>query len=467
MSQQSKCNTAPQQPKRYNQGVCRNAVRVIANEFAACFHTVIARPVAHRKPPVRDGWKERPATAAEVAAALDDPDLVVGMIPGRAGQIVIDVDTDRGKPVDKWVDEVEESLGPPLYSEPTPSGGRHLHYLTDRPVGDSVWEGGEVKCLSGYAVTYAPEGLLAALENVQDSAPVDMSAWPISAPQAHTKRTGAAHRRASGPSASREHVLRRALEHIDCRRLGRWRWVTVLMGLHHDACTGRITHDAALQMAVAWSRTDPRRFHEGECERLWRGFRSELPDGREPVTAGTVLEMGVWFGYRPGRKWNKPKHKWGRSRDPDLNGRQERELDHLYAQARQQRTGRKDRLTVRVNHGHLASLMDCSRRTVVRDVAHLQEKKRMREVGREVIRHATGGHVEKVYELLPVGARHQKPVSLIPDGQRAAWQACAAERQEVPSGPRVLMGGRLFVVVPPHVTGGLPRLFPVDSRAPP
>lgn len=45
----------------------------------------------------------------------------------------------------------------------------------------------------------------------------------------------------------------------------------------------------------AWSRADARRFHEGECERKWRSFRS---DG---VAGGTLVAMARRAGWEPDR----------------------------------------------------------------------------------------------------------------------------------------------------------------------
>ena len=247
---------------------------------------------------------------------------------------------------------------------------------------------------------------------------------------------------------------------IPCEKLSYLEWLFVGFGLHREEHYGRI--EDGLGMWVEYSKTDPARYVEGECAAKWRGFD---PDGG--ITARSIYALAKHYGYRSGIRRRKAKHKWGQSDDPELNGRQQQMLDYWFSQAKQERASRKDGLLVRVNQSDTANLMDCSRRTVVRDVSHLQDVNRMREVGKATVKHEAGGHVETVYEMLPVSTRHEKPVNLIPDEQQAAWSSCIVERQDVPDGPRVSMGGKLYVVIPPHITGGLPQLVPLESRAPP
>ena len=421
-------------------------------------HYVVAD--ASSKAPIAAGWLDAPASAADVEAALPDPDLLVGHVAGKVGLVVIDIDTDRGKPVSEWADMVEESLGPAVCTVRTRSGGLHLYYRCDQPVRDRQWPGGEIRCLSGYTVLWDADAVLAALEGLQDAELVDTAAWPVNGQQAASRRQVRKPRPASRPSRSREESLRAAMASIPCDKLSYFAWLFVGFGLHREEHYGWI--EDGLGMWVEFSKTDPARYVEGECASKWHGFD---PDGG--ITAKTIYALAKDFGYRSGIRRRKPVYKWGKSDDLDLNGRQQQELNHWYAQAKQERASRKDGLLVQVNQSETAALMGCSRRTVVRDVAHLQDQNRMREVGQEVVRHASGGHVERVYELIPVSTRHRKPISRIPDGQQAAWQEFVEERQDVPEGPLVSMGGQIYVVIAPHITGGLPKLVPVESRAPP
>ena len=415
-------------------------------------HYVVAD--ARDKRPLAADYLIAPATADEIAAARSEPWLTLGHVPGRAGLLVVDIDRDTAAHRDAVID----SLGPPLCEVRT-RRGIHLYYRTSQPAGNRSWEGGEIRCTNGYAVLWDEDAVLAALENVQDAEPVDVSLWPISKQKATSRKPRRKPKRASKPSASMGKAIRGWLRYLDCRRLSYDEWLHVGFGLHQAYHYGLIPDGLALW--VEFSQTDPDRYVEGECAAKWRGFD---PDGG--ITYRKIRWLAHQNGYRP-RKWRKAINKWGKTDDPDLNGRQQQEMDHWYAQAKQERASRKGGLLVQVNQSDTAALMRCSRRTVVRDVAHLQDLNRMREVGRATVRHAAGGHVETVYELIPNSTRHQKPVSLIPDDQQAAWQECVEERQDVPDGPRVSMGGRVYVLIPPHLTGGLPKLVPADPRAPP
>ena len=48
----------------------------------------------------------------------------------------------------------------------------------------------------------------------------------------------------------------------------------------------------------AWSRADPARYHAGECEKKWNSFRGSMHD----VTMGTIVQMAIENGFRPGKK---------------------------------------------------------------------------------------------------------------------------------------------------------------------
>lgn len=85
-----------------------------------------------------------------------------------------------------------------------------------------------------------------------------------------------------------------ALEHIDPAMLGYSEWEQVGMALHESGLPCSLWED--------WSRRDPARFREGECERKWRGFGH----GATKVSSGTIVKMARDRGWEPGRKTGKP-----------------------------------------------------------------------------------------------------------------------------------------------------------------
>ena len=87
--------------------------------------------------------------------------------------------------------------------------------------------------------------------------------------------------------ADKELDLLDALEHIDPGGLDYQGWLSVGMGLHEAGCPVSAWED--------WSRRDPRRYHPGECQKKWGGFRGAA----NPVTAGTIVQMAFDRGWRP------------------------------------------------------------------------------------------------------------------------------------------------------------------------
>ena len=265
------------------------------------------------------------------------------------------------------------------------------------------------------------DAVLAAYECLEDAEPVDTTAWPISHQQAATRERRRMTRRARQPSRSLEKGLRVALTKTPCRRLVYEDWLRIGFGLHHAEAYGLIEN--GLDMWVEFSKTDPRRYRPGECAALWGRFDADPPD-RDPVTIKTIFAIAKRNGYRPSEyRRRKAVHRWGQSDDPDLNGRQERELNILYSRAKQDRSSRKDGLLVQVRQGDVATVVGCSRRTVVRDFDHLKSVERLREVDQAVVKHESGGHIEKIYELLPVSDRHQRPQRHFSQAEQEAWDA--------------------------------------------
>lgn len=79
-----------------------------------------------------------------------------------------------------------------------------------------------------------------------------------------------------------------ALDFVDPARLSYQEWLEVGLSLH----------DVGLPMGAwdAWSRRDPARYHEGECERKWAGFGGGM--GRH-VSSGTLAAMAMEAGWPP------------------------------------------------------------------------------------------------------------------------------------------------------------------------
>ena len=77
------------------------------------------------------------------------------------------------------------------------------------------------------------------------------------------------------------------LEYIDPARLSYQDWVSVGMALQHEGYDMEAWED--------WSRRDPGRFHPGECEKKWAGFRGSAA----PVTGATITQMAKENGWIP------------------------------------------------------------------------------------------------------------------------------------------------------------------------
>ena len=83
-----------------------------------------------------------------------------------------------------------------------------------------------------------------------------------------------------------------ALHAIDPAALSREEWLKVGMALKHEG--------APVSQWDTWSSSDSKRYHPGECEKLWAGFRGSS----SPVTIGSVVNIAKRFGYQPPRRDN-------------------------------------------------------------------------------------------------------------------------------------------------------------------
>lgn len=86
---------------------------------------------------------------------------------------------------------------------------------------------------------------------------------------------------------SRGYNLAEVIEGIDPALCSYQEWLEVGMALHAEGYQCSVWED--------WSRRDAPRYHDGECERKWRGF------GRNPnpVTGGTLVQMAKDQGWEP------------------------------------------------------------------------------------------------------------------------------------------------------------------------
>ncbi len=75
-----------------------------------------------------------------------------------------------------------------------------------------------------------------------------------------------------------------ALKTLNVADMTRAEWIAVGMGLKHEGFPVSVWDD--------WSRNDPR-YHPGECERLWKGFRGS----GTPVTGGSIFAMAQERGW--------------------------------------------------------------------------------------------------------------------------------------------------------------------------
>lgn len=86
---------------------------------------------------------------------------------------------------------------------------------------------------------------------------------------------------------SRGYDLAEVIEGIDPASLDYNGWLGVGMALHAEGYQCSVWEQ--------WSRRDPKRHHEGECERKWKGFGHSL----NPVTGGTLVQMAKDRGWEP------------------------------------------------------------------------------------------------------------------------------------------------------------------------
>ena len=339
---------------------------------------------------------------------------------------------------------VTEQLGAPLFEARTRSGGLHLYYRCDKPVGSSNWKGGEIRCAKGYAVLWDEDAVQAALEQIDQVDAVDVSQWPI------RYKTGKRRGPAKGWRGQTARV-RSALQFIPCREVSYGEWVEVGMEFHWGEAYGCI--EDGLELWRAWSATDPDRYKIGECAAKWRGF-----DAEGGLTLGSFFRLAKQHGWKGCRRRGR---RTGAKRDqghPLLNARQVEIHNILTAIAR---PGKSGRLTVSVLHRVLADHFGCCRETIVRDFKHLKACGYVRIVGQRSVREADGGFVAPVYR--PTDPEMERWLQLARANRAPARRVAVVD----------MAGGVCDIFAPiPGVGSGLPVLrrrsgAEVTSRAPP
>ncbi len=77
------------------------------------------------------------------------------------------------------------------------------------------------------------------------------------------------------------------LDHIDPAALDYQEWVNVGMALKDEGYTCKDWDN--------WSKSDPARYHAGDCEKKWQSFNGSAA----PVTAGTIIQYAKNQGWQP------------------------------------------------------------------------------------------------------------------------------------------------------------------------
>ena len=250
------------------------------------------KPNKRKAVPAAKGWNEKRPGWQAVASHIDEGGRV-GLIPASVGLIVVDVDTDHQWGAAQLADYVRERIGAPICEVGTRSGGVHMYYRAPEgaEIGNITWRvdgvgGGEIRHAAGFVRLYETGAVAAALENLADYAPVEVSSWPFSGESAETAGCSAGSvsaRREDG--CSRPDVgdllarLHPDMPHDD--------WLKVGMVLHKIG--------ESLDTWDRWSRGGLR-YEPGKCAAKWETFDADKPGG---VGMGTLVYMAKESGARP------------------------------------------------------------------------------------------------------------------------------------------------------------------------
>ena len=248
------------------------------------------KPNKRKAVPAAKGWNEKRPSWEAVASRIDGGGSV-GLIPASVGLIVVDVDTDHQWGAAQLAEHVRERIGAPICEVGTRSGGLHMYYRAPEgaKIGNITWRvdgvgGGEIRHAAGFVRLYETAAVAAALENLPDYAPVEVTSWPFSDGKSAGCSDGSV-------SARRENGCLRpdvgdllARLHPDMPHDD---WLKVGMALHKIG--------ESLDTWERWSRGGLR-YEAGKCAAKWSTFDADKPGG---VGMGTLVYMAKESGARP------------------------------------------------------------------------------------------------------------------------------------------------------------------------
>jgi len=84
-------------------------------------------------------------------------------------------------------------------------------------------------------------------------------------------------------------------------------WIRIGMALHHTGA------DWGLALWDAWSQQCPAKYHVDDQDSHWESFSQSGPQGKDPVTFGTLVHLAWQGGYRP-QLDTRPYYQQGRTR---------------------------------------------------------------------------------------------------------------------------------------------------------
>ena len=248
------------------------------------------KPNKRRAVPVAKGWNEKRPHWEDVSAHIDGGGRV-GLIPASVGLIVVDVDTDHQWGAAQLVEYVRERIGAPICEVATRSDGVHMYYRAPEgaEIGNIKWSvggvgGGEIRHAAGFVRLYETAAVAAALENLPDYAPVEVTSWPFSDGKSAGCSDGSVSaRRKNGCSRPDVGDLLARL-HPDMPYDD---WLKVGMALHKIG--------ESLDVWERWSR-GVLSYEPGKCAEKWETFDSDKPRG---VGMGTLVYMAKESRARP------------------------------------------------------------------------------------------------------------------------------------------------------------------------
>lgn len=280
--------------------------------------------------PVRPGEKHsevpnwNKADVSQAGAWIQSyPTYHIGILTGTGpnGQKVFTIDMDVKHPPtngirfkEAW--EIENGALPETLMWETPSGGRQMAYWTDRaglahsaPT-DGSGSGIDIQADGKFAMvppSFIPEGgkyNAGQYRFINPGTPIAVADDRVYSFIEHIRqadRQRGTARQNRGPvsevdaailQVENREVLK-ALYTIPCEKVSRDDWIRIGNALKNIG--------APVDEWDKWSSTDPARYHDGECEKLWDGLRNNW-------NKGTIFHLAKEYGYtesRPGAGFHK------------------------------------------------------------------------------------------------------------------------------------------------------------------